>query len=208
MTMSGAAKSGRASAAESVVQTPVRDPLTGLSDRPALLQRLQELLAKSYEDGLHHTLCYLDLDHFKTVNENAGRSAGDYFLQQISRFLLSRIPGGDLLVRLDGDAFGLLLEHCMADKAWHFAIGLCRDLQQLDLHYAGYHFSPGMSIGVARVTAASPAVEEILQSAALACQRAKALGGNQVYLEMGQPSRGCHRQVPQASVTRLPKKHS
>lgn len=204
--MSGSAEY-RQPASKQAVPSPARDALTGLGDRTALEQRLHQALITSHEDGFHHALCHLDLDYFRTVSSRFGRATSDDFLRQLSQFLSSRIRPQDLLVRLHSDEFGLLLEHCIPDTAWHFARELCQTVTRFRIERAGCQITTAVSIGVARVSSTSGTVEDILHAAAQACRRAKALGRNQVYLEMSRSVQTNHPALPPPHIIKLPGNH-
>ena len=86
------------------------DQLTDLPNRAQLAQTMSQALAQSQRSGHMVAVCYLDLDHFKPVNDRHGHDAGDRLLQEMARRLKGALRGGDTVARLGGDEFALLLQ--------------------------------------------------------------------------------------------------
>ncbi len=86
------------------------DALTGLVNRRKFEQHLEQALHSARVTSSQHSLCYLDLDRFKIVNDTCGHIAGDELLRQVTALLQSQVRSVDVLARLGGDEFGLLLD--------------------------------------------------------------------------------------------------
>jgi len=86
------------------------DPLTHLPNRRLLIERLSQALASSARTGQKGALLFLDLDHFKTLNDTLGHDVGDILLQHVAERLVSAMREGDTVARLGGDEFVVLLE--------------------------------------------------------------------------------------------------
>ncbi len=86
------------------------DPLTGLPNRRLLNDRLQQGINGSFRSGRHGALLFLDLDHFKTLNDTAGHEMGDLLLQQVATRLKGCVREGDTVARLGGDEFVVMLQ--------------------------------------------------------------------------------------------------
>ncbi len=97
-------------AAEQIEKLAFYDPLTNLPNRRLLLDRLQHSLAADTRDPRRSALLFIDLDHFKSVNDTLGHTEGDRLLKQVSERLSSCIRGCDTAARLGGDEFVVLLE--------------------------------------------------------------------------------------------------
>ncbi|TAL24572.1 MAG: diguanylate cyclase, partial [Frankiales bacterium] len=124
------------------------DSLTDLPNRAMFLDRLDHALAVSGRTGSRISLLYLDVDDFKTINDNLGHSAGDEVLIALARRLQTVVRDSDTLARLGGDEFVLLLEGTTADAA---ALVAEKVLQQLHepLDLASGRRVARVSIGIA-----------------------------------------------------------
>ncbi|HRI52198.1 MAG TPA: GGDEF domain-containing protein [Pseudomonadota bacterium] len=85
------------------------DPLTGASNRRFFVEFAQREIERLRRYGLPFSLCYLDLDNFKDVNDQYGHSTGDDLLRQLVQALASQVRASDLVARMGGDEFALLL---------------------------------------------------------------------------------------------------
>ncbi len=158
------------------------DPLTGLSNRHEFERILRKLLHKSKEEGREHVLCYIDLDHFKVVNDTCGHIAGDELLRQVSEILRAQIRDRDLLARIGGDEFSLLLGECPVPRAQDIANNLCREIKAFRFSWEGRIFQIGASIGLVPITPESIDTVTVMRHADTACYMAKDQGRNGCYL--------------------------
>ncbi|NEU79139.1 EAL domain-containing protein [Nostoc sp. UIC 10630] len=158
------------------------DALTGLVNRQEFEQRIEQALRFTKLDYEVHALCYLDLDHFKIVNDTCGHVAGDKLLRQITILLQQKIRKTDTLARLGGDEFGLLLNQCTLEQALLVANELLSCVQEFRFVWQEQVFSIGASIGLVSIDTNSESVAEIISTADLACYTAKNRGRNRVYV--------------------------
>ena len=108
------------------------DALTGLPNRPSLERALNPALARARRAGHAAALIYLDLDNFKVVNDTLGHAAGDEVLRRVAARLKERLREGDMLSRLSGDEFMLLLPELGGDAseaAWRVAHDMIAQLE-------------------------------------------------------------------------------
>ncbi|MCH7230718.1 EAL domain-containing protein [Glycomyces sp. L485] len=150
------------------------DPLTGLANRRALLQSLEDGVAAEE----HRTaLLLLDLDGFKNVNDTRGHDFGDELLVEVSRRIKELLQPTDLGARLGGDEFAILLRANRSE-----AVSMARDLvaklsDPYEFHDASTVFTTG-SVGIATASDGMHDPETLLRSADLALRAAKQAGKN------------------------------
>lgn len=158
------------------------DPLTHLNNRDSFV----ESLTHAIEGPQQHVLCYLDLDHFKVVNDTCGHAAGDQLLKQIADLWRHQIRSSDVLARLGGDEFGLLLYSCDMAQATHIAEAFCKSIRNFRFSYSNKIFNIGVSIGMVsltpELTSSVVDVNEIVALADAACYEAKLKGRNRIHI--------------------------
>lgn len=129
------------------------DTLTGLPNRRAFDEKLPEALARSARNGLPLALMFLDVDHFKSINDTLGHAAGDMVLKEFATRLSSSVRGTDTVARLAGDEFVIVLEglHAPAEAELVARKILDSVAQPMDLSAAGVPepLQIGTSVGVA-----------------------------------------------------------
>lgn len=156
------------------------DGLTGLMNRRAFEERVARSL-NSKRAGEHPmSLLFIDLDHFKQVNDSAGHAAGDELLKQLSRLMQSRIRDDDVLARLGGDEFGIMLLSCPHEVAEKIAALVRDSVANLKFVWSGDTHQVGASIGVVHVPPHWATLDECLAAADAACYKAKHMGRNEI----------------------------
>lgn len=156
------------------------DPLTGLHNRRAFGERLEEAVLGARERGEHHAVGFLDLDRFKIVNDRFGHAAGDRLLREIGRVMARVVRGGDVLARIGGDEFALLLANCRLDDARRVAEKMRAAVDAYRIEHEGEVLDVGISIGLAPIEADTPSGARALDEADAACYQAKAAGRNAI----------------------------
>ncbi|MEM7294275.1 MAG: EAL domain-containing protein, partial [Pseudomonadota bacterium] len=156
------------------------DALTGLDNRRQFENRLDQAILGARNHGKHHVLCYIDLDQFKLVNDDAGHIAGDALLKQIAALLSSKMRSRDMLARIGGDEFALLLENCPLDKATSIALNIVNAVAAHRFEWLGKTYRCGASIGITAINSYAENREQILSQADVACYAAKDHGRNQI----------------------------
>ncbi len=156
------------------------DALTGAKNRTEFETLLDQLrLSGQAGDGVHGLL-YLDLDNFKRINDSCGHAAGDQVLQEIAAILKGAIRSRDLLARVGGDEFAILLEDCPPVQAAQIAQKICDQLEVYRFTSPRGRFRIGASIGVVAIDTTWTTSEAIVQAADAACRIAKETGRNRV----------------------------
>ena len=155
------------------------DELTGLSNRRDFEDQVKRLLLK---EGEEHSLLYMDLDHFKIVNDTCGHKAGDILLQEITKIISSNIRDSDTFSRVGGDEFVILLHHCQLRNAMVVADKILNSIQKFIFLWDKRSFKVGISIGLISFQAQKDRFESILNAADTACYEAKNRGRNQIYV--------------------------
>ncbi|HHJ36580.1 MAG TPA: EAL domain-containing protein [Gammaproteobacteria bacterium] len=158
------------------------DALTGLINRYEFERRLKNVISEQARDKSTNTLCYIDLDQFKLVNDTCGHTAGDELLKQITLLLQNNLGGTGTLARLGGDEFGLLLENSDVDEARKVTKRLLEIIQQFQFSWNESTFTIGASIGISAILDSTISCEEILSNADSACYLAKESGRNRVQI--------------------------
>jgi diguanylate cyclase (GGDEF)-like protein len=155
-----------------------RDPLTGLPNRLHFEERLQAALERVGRTPSGLAVLFIDLDGFKPINDSFGHAAGDEVLRQVGQRLLETAGEGDLVARVGGDEFLLLLEQ--PDHPWAASALAQRVLRALGRTYALPHaveVSLSCSIGIALFPQHGP-VGKLIANADAAMYAAKSVGGS------------------------------
>jgi diguanylate cyclase (GGDEF)-like protein len=167
------------------------DPLTQLPNRLLFRDRLAQELAAISQSPSRGALLYIDLDHFKKVNDSMGHAAGDQLLSIVAQRLRSCVKEGDTVARLGGDEFTVILRH-VADAAAAAAVAE-RIIQsmQMPVRLSGRDHMVRASIGVTVFPDDGVQLDELLRNADLAMYRAKDMGrGTAVFYSAKMTSSG------------------
>jgi diguanylate cyclase (GGDEF)-like protein/PAS domain S-box-containing protein len=155
------------------------DALTSLPNRRELEIRLEETIQRAVVTGVDSTVCFLNLDRFKVINDTAGHAAGDLLLKTVGHLLTKSVRGSDLVVRLGGDRFAVVLFGCDEDRAEGTLTKIREGIEALHFRWEDREFRISASIGVVAITPESN-VPAVMQQADVACYAAKRAGGNRI----------------------------
>lgn len=180
------------------------DSLTNLLNRSEFDNRLQESVDQAREDKTKFVLCYLDLDQFKLVNDTAGHMVGDQLLTELAQLLKQKIRPDDVLGRLGGDEFGLLMQDCSLSEAQACCEMLVTTVQTFRFQWQDSQFRVGVSVGIVAFADASYTSEELLSRADLACYKAKDAGRGRVYVANQNDRELDHYQLQMAHIADIP----
>lgn len=160
----------------------LHDPLTGLPNRSAFDETLQRVCAEAGQSQQPSYLLYLDLDHFKVVNDTCGHAAGDQLLREIAPALKSALRPGDYLARLGGDEFGVILMNLQSEVALQIAHRLIAAVDDYQLSYGTHTFKVSLSVGMTSTGHPDNDHAVLLAQADTACYTAKNCGRGRVQI--------------------------
>lgn len=154
------------------------DVLTGLVNRAQFMGNLATAVSKALTDGKGLAVLFVDLDHFKSVNDTLGHDGGDYLLRAVADRLQSMVRDGDTVARFGGDEFVLILPQMGdAEAVEVFAERLNAKLRE-PIHYNGQDIVATISVGVALGLKDGADADRLIKSADLAVYKSKADGRN------------------------------
>jgi len=162
---------------EQLTKAATLDPLTGLSNRRHFIDMGARLIARARRDLKPTCSLYVDIDHFKSINDRFGHHAGDEALVHMVQCCLNQLRPGDLFGRIGGEEFGVLLPNCNLSQARRVAERLRIGVERAPLQ-EGIAFT--ISLGLAQLGGDADDLENMLDRADAALLRAKRSGRNRV----------------------------
>ncbi|MEK8090814.1 sensor domain-containing protein [Thermithiobacillus plumbiphilus] len=191
----------RRQAEETITRMAYYDALTGLPNRVLCQDRLEHALKRAQRQHGGLTLVFVDLDHFKLVNDSLGHAAGDQVLREISQRLQRSVREGDTVARLGGDEFLLLAEENLDASALTALIGRMRRLFEQPIEIESRSFLVTASFGVSRYPDDGEDAQTLMRRADVAMYQAKQRGrdGMQQY-SPAMESNGIERLVLQREL--------
>ncbi len=157
-------------------QLSVTDSLTGLLNRRYMEQRLTEETKRSNRHGYPMSFMMLDVDHFKSFNDQYGHPAGDEALKLVGHVIRETLRAADVAARFGGEEFSILLPQTTSDEAAAIAERIRSNIEQADFH----HRRVTMSIGIASCSAELCSSRDLVKAADNALYEAKRTGRNRV----------------------------
>ena len=142
---------------EEVARTADQDTLLPLLNRRAFVREITRFIAFAERYGTPSSLVYFDLDDFKTINDAHGHAAGDAVLRHIADVVVHQVRETDVVARIGGDEFGIVLAHVNLAQAQRKAAALDRALRQRPLVYNGHTLALGFSFGTHELKAGESA---------------------------------------------------
>ncbi|MFT4045782.1 MAG: EAL domain-containing protein [Solimonas sp.] len=167
---------------EQLIYQASHDALTGLPNRHEFEAELAHWISTSKLAPEQHTLLYLDLDHFKLINEIGGHIAGDRLICGLAPRLREALPPTALLARTGGDEFAALLPHSTPQSARHVAEDLLHTIEAFRFEHEGRVYKVAASIGISALDANTQDANSALAQADTACYIAKRQGGHRIQL--------------------------
>lgn len=152
------------------------DPLTGLPNRALILDRLVQHIRFAQRAGTRFAVLFVDLDHFKDVNDGLGHAVGDELLREVAGRLVASLRGSDTVGRLGGDEFVALLSHVDDDRDAADVAGKILAAVSVPHNIAGHSIVVTPSIGIAMFPRDGQDAATLLANADTAMYRAKTAG--------------------------------
>jgi len=176
----------RMAAAEEIKNLAFYDPLTKLANRRLLIDRLNHAIATSTRTGKNGALLFLDMDHFKVLNDTQGHELGDLLLQQVGKRLLTCVREGDTVARIGGDEFVVMLEELseqtiMAGSQAKLIGNKILEALALPFVLNKYEYRNTTSIGATLFNTHFQTAEELLKQADIAMYHSKRSGRNSLH---------------------------
>lgn len=171
----------RKAAEEEINRLAFYDPLTQLPNRRLLSEQLNRALRASDRSGHHGAVLFIDIDHFKNLNDTRGHDVGDQLLVGVAERLLSCVRGEDTVARLGGDEFVVMLEDLDAEPteaAYQAETVADKLLQMLNqpYHLMGRIHENTSSIGATLFRGQQESIDDLLRQSDIALYRAKDAG--------------------------------
>lgn len=170
------------------------DALTGLANRSSFIRTMEEMVDQARKDATAtgssgRQFMFVDLDHFKLVNDTGGHAAGDALLKRVAEAVRGVLGPEDIVARLGGDEFAVILKSGSTASARIAARSIIDAIAGLNFTWDGRPHAIGASIGLAAINSDCGEADEIIARADAACYAAKASG------------RGCVCVAPDGMIT-------
>jgi len=180
------------------------DSLTGLTNRLEFERTLRKLVERKSEirDQVH-ILCYIDLDRFKTINDSCGHLAGDELLRNIAEILSMTVRKSDVLARIGGDEFAIIMENCQLDKAIMIAETIRQAVKDYVLVWKDKNYQVGASVGLTVFNLQQDTIVDALAAADEACYSAKDAGRDRVFVYSGRDQQSAQQRLEVLWIAKL-----
>ncbi|MER2493107.1 GGDEF/EAL domain-containing response regulator [Catenovulum sediminis] len=174
--------SKRKSAEFKLEHLALHDTLTGLHNRYYFDNELNRYSKMASRGEGPHALLYIDLDHFKVINDSQGHHQGDMVLKEVASAIKSRLRKSDLLCRIGGDEFALLLSHSSMLDAHELAEEICDTVKSGHYQFNDQVYKLSCSVGVTSINGIAKDGHEYLKQADIALYVAKRRGRDLVHI--------------------------
>ncbi len=161
---------------ERLVHQAFHDPLTGLPNRALFSNRLEHALARSSRQAHQLAVLFLDLDHFKLINDTLGHDAGDQVLIAVAERVRGCLRPGDTVARLGGDEFTILLEELSSVREAELIAERITEALTAPFSLSAQDMYVSTSVGIVLRTDAHQTPEDMLRDADVALYQAKDAG--------------------------------
>ena len=157
------------------------DALTKINTRQFFMRHLKEEAARSHRSNLTHTLCMIDIDQFKLINNEYGVEGGDECLKAIAKVLLKKATNPINCARMGSNEFAILFQNAELHEGEEQAQALKNEIEELDIFSNSHKFRIHLSMGVSELSYQINDEIDLVSFAESACLLAKQKGGSRVY---------------------------
>jgi diguanylate cyclase (GGDEF)-like protein len=171
---------------EQMQEIAVHDQLTGVLNRRGLIERCANAYASARRNDTAVTVVMTDIDRFKTINDDYGHATGDAALVHFAESLRDGRRAEDIVARLGGEEFALILPGAGLESAVEMADELCHRIDETPITVDGVEFTMTASFGVATLSERDESLIDTIVRADRALYRSKRAGRNQIDLESSQ----------------------
>jgi diguanylate cyclase len=178
-----------------LTHTSLHDPLTGLPNRSNLYAQLLQITATAHRNRRKFAVLFLDLDHFKYINDTLGHNVGDDLLKKVSLTLQSMIRENDVIARIGGDEFIIVLNDVEGVEALETIGTNIIHMFRHEWIVKNHHLRLSASLGAAIYPEDSEDVDELMQFADIAMYQAKGEGRDQFRIFTHELSSQVHREM-------------
>lgn len=154
-----------------------RDPLLDLPNRRSFMSAVEQVLARVHNSDHQAAVLFADMDGLKLINDRFGHRAGDRALRRITQVLVNSVRKDDLVGRLGGDEFGILLSEADELNAWRMALRIAEAVGQNPLQTGSSLVPLSVAVGVSMM-AKGDSAEGVLARADQVMYRFKSMGGS------------------------------
>ena len=165
---------------ETLKESTLRDPMTGLNNRRFLEEYVETLTAYVRRKQMHVAILMLDLDHFKMVNDTYGHDAGDAVLKALANVIKFSVRASDIVIRYGGEEFMVVLQETSISHALGVAEKIRASVEAMQINHAGVVLQKTISIGIADFPGNSNTFWQAVKFADVALYHAKEAGRNRV----------------------------
>lgn len=158
------------------------DPLTALAGRREFELRIDNLVNDAATSSRSHALLYIDIDQFKLINDTSGHGAGDNLIRVVGDCLQGELFVGDLIYRLGGDEFGVLLSNVDKPEASALAAALVKAVREIEFSWSGISHQVSISVGVVLIDQYSLDRQTVMSQADVAMYSAKEQGRDRLHI--------------------------
>lgn len=161
---------------EQAIHTSRHDSLSGLPNREYFSELLVDTLKQGKEDAFNTAVVYIDLDHFKDINDTLGHAAGDKVIIEVAKRIKDVLPPNGQIARISGDEFAMFLPHCDSQEWAEHVLTRVQDTLLRPIRANGNDIHASLSIGAVIAPRDGNELDELVRKADIALYDAKESG--------------------------------